>query len=121
MSDHIEEWEDEDELRASIIRRARGEGLASAYQSSLALCRDEKAPAQARSNAARTLMEIGKLELEDSDSKDVSELSPEEMQRALQKLTRDLRRRQGAFRDLDGLETEDADDDEAGEPGEIFN
>ena len=28
--DHIEEWEDEDELRASIIRRARGEGLEAA-------------------------------------------------------------------------------------------
>src|SRR3954451_18928159 len=109
MSDHIEEWEDEDELRASIIRRARGEGLASAYESSLALCRDDKAPAQARSNAARTLMEIGKLELEDTDSTEPSEATPEQLERARLKLFRQMERRQGPFRGLD----EDADDPDA--------
>jgi hypothetical protein len=70
-----------DELRESIIRRARTEGVAAAYEASLAICKDPAAPQQAKSNAARTLLQIGGLfeESKEPRRKELQEMTFDEL------------------------------------------
>ncbi|WAX96633.1 hypothetical protein N7E70_007160 [Aminobacter sp. NyZ550] len=61
MNDTIDdEFDDEeDRRRATVIRRARVEGVEVAYESALATCRDPLASAQAKASSQRTLLQIG--------------------------------------------------------------
>jgi hypothetical protein len=89
-----DDWDDEEVvLRASIIRRARTEGVAAAYEAALAICRDAKAPQQAKSNAARTLLQIGGLfeKPEDTSRKQLSEMTAEELDARRRQLQRERR------------------------------
>lgn len=79
---------DGDELRDEIIQLARTEGVLSAYLSAIRLCNDPKAPAQAQSNAQRTLLTIGGLmDHRDRPSaitdKEPGEMTGEELQAAV--------------------------------------
>ncbi|WP_256750507.1 hypothetical protein [Mesorhizobium sp. Mes31] len=94
MENDVEDGED-DRRRADIIRRARVEGIEVAYETALAVCRDEKAPAQAKASAQRTLMQIGGLldrtERQAEQEKPAHEMTPEELSRAVNRLTRSQR------------------------------
>jgi hypothetical protein len=94
MTDYGDDWDEDEKRRASIIRRARTEGIEAAYTASLEICRDPKAPQQAKSNASRTLLQIGGLfdKAETGQPKDPSEMTPEEHEVALQKAMRDVAR-----------------------------
>jgi hypothetical protein len=79
-------------LRAGIIRRARTEGVAAAYEAALEIVRDKSAPAVARASSQRTLLAVGGL-LDRQDrnaeaTKAVSEMSPEELAREVERLKR---------------------------------
>ncbi|MCI1002927.1 hypothetical protein HWD97_22930 [Ochrobactrum sp. C6C9] len=51
---------DDDLARRDLVRkRSQVEGVEIAYETALSVCRDPKSTSQARSNAARTLLEIG--------------------------------------------------------------
>ena len=85
-----EELEDE-ERRAAIIRRARTEGLEIAYEAALRICRDPKAPAQAQSNACRTLLQIaGAFEKPEGPlNKQPYDMTGEELAEAARKIVRE--------------------------------
>lgn len=94
MKEFGDEWDDEEAaLRASIVRRARTEGIAAAYEAALAICRDPKAPQQARSNAARTLLQIGGLfdKAEHTGRKQIHEMTAEELAAEGERLRRERR------------------------------
>lgn len=76
MNESFDDLAGDDETRAEIARRARSEGIKAAYESALAICQDKNAPAQAKSNASRTLLEIGGM-LNRADRKDESFSSKE--------------------------------------------
>jgi hypothetical protein len=104
MSREIEE----DEMRRiAIIRRARVEGIEVAYESALEVCRNKDAPAQAKSNASRTLLQIGGLfdradrQIDNLD-KDMHEMNAEELTAYRIKLERQNR-------SLGALSHDDAD------------
>lgn len=62
MNNHYEDLTGEEEARrAAVLRRARVEGIEAAFESALEICRDKKAASQAKSNAARILLEVGGL------------------------------------------------------------
>ncbi|TPM31457.1 hypothetical protein [Mesorhizobium sp. B2-3-4] len=87
-----DDFDDDERRRAAIIRRARVEGIEVAYETALAVCRDAKAPAQAKASAQRTLMQIGGL-LDRSDrqaeqDKSPAEMTSEELNRAVARLKR---------------------------------
>ncbi|MER9603406.1 hypothetical protein [Mesorhizobium sp. M0243] len=94
MDEDFEDGED-DRRRAEIIRRARVEGIEVAYETALAVCKDAKAPAQAKASAQRTLMQIGGLldrnERQAEQDKAPHEMSPEELARAVNRLKRSHR------------------------------
>jgi hypothetical protein len=93
MIEFGDEWDGEEaRLRASIIRRARTEGIAAAYEAALAICRDSKAPQQAKSNAARTLLQIGGLfERHEGGRKEPHEMTLEELEAERVRLRRQAR------------------------------
>jgi hypothetical protein len=51
----------DDDVRSSVLRRARTEGLAVAYETALELCREKSTPGQTRAVMTRTILEIGGL------------------------------------------------------------
>lgn len=70
MNEQNDNYQDDDlERRERVRRRTRVEGIEVAYETALAVCRDPKSTSQARSNAARTLLEIGGM-LNRSDRND---------------------------------------------------
>ena len=90
----------DEEIRAEIARRARTEGIIEAYRSAIAICRDPKAPAQAKSASQRTLLQIGGM-LDRGDRDEQRQKSFHEMSNA--ELTAELERfksrRENAQRD----------------------
>lgn len=98
MSDLDDEFDDDEQRRrAAIIRRARVEGIEAAFESALIVCRDLKAPAQARASAQRTLLQIGGM-LDRADrnatvAKDPAEMDGDELRQATEAA---LRKRQRA-------------------------
>ena len=97
MSELDDEFDDDEHRRrAAIIRRARVEGIEAAFESALLVCRDLKAPAQARASAQRTLLQIGGM-LDRADrnagvAKDPAEMDGAELEKATQELMRRQRR-----------------------------
>jgi hypothetical protein len=86
--------DDADELRNGIIRRARGEGLAAAFDTALDLCQDKQAPPSARAAALSGLLKIAELDRDsDDDRKEPYELDGEALRRRVKKIERGLRAR----------------------------
>jgi len=94
MTDYDDERDTDEDRRAAIVRRARTEGVEAAYESALAICQDPKAPAQAKSNAARTLLQIGGLfdKSESALPKEPGEMTGEELHAAARKAIRNIER-----------------------------
>jgi len=100
MSDNSYRYLDDldgDALRAEIIRLARTDGIREAFRSAISICRDSKAPAQARSNAQRTLLTIGGLldhrDRGDDAKKDPAEMDGVELQAEVERIMREGRER----------------------------
>ncbi|AZO36318.1 MAG: hypothetical protein EOS81_29685 [Mesorhizobium sp.] len=97
MSDQDDEFDDDEQRRrAAIIRRARVEGIEAAFESALIVCRDLKAPAQARASAQRTLLQIGGM-LDRADrnatvAKDPAEMNGDELLQATEAALRKRKR-----------------------------
>lgn len=92
-----EEFEADEALRADIVRRARTEGVKTAYESALAVCRDPNAPAAAKASSQRTLLMVGGL-LDRNDrnasvTKDPADMDGDELRQATEAA---LRKRQRA-------------------------
>jgi hypothetical protein len=86
--------DDEQRRRAAVIRRARVEGAEAAFESALTVCKDQKAPAQARASAQRTLLQIGGLLDRADRQSSVAEKSPAEMDGdELEKATQEMLRK----------------------------
>ena len=86
-----DEFEDaEDAIRADVLRRARSEGVKVAYETALAICKDPEAPAVAKASSQRTLLLVGgmldKTDRRAEQSKAPSEMAPEELSRAVNRL-----------------------------------
>ncbi|OPF96126.1 hypothetical protein I8G32_04699 [Rhodopseudomonas palustris] len=85
-SDEIEDL-DEIEARETLSRDLRTRGAMIAYRTALAICQDPKASAAAKASAVNSLLRAGGFFAplgEDSD-KQLHEMTPEEVQRALRK------------------------------------
>ena len=92
IDDDLGDEAEAEALRAGIIRRARTEGVAAAYEAALEIVRDKTAPAVARASSQRTLLAVGGL-LDRQDrnaeaSRAAGEMSPEEIARELRRLQR---------------------------------
>lgn len=98
MSDFDDDFDDDEQLRrAAIVRRAKTEGIEVAYESALRVCKDPKSPAQAQSNAARTLLQIGGLleradRVQQFETKNLAEMSGEELNQEIARATARLSR-----------------------------
>ncbi|RUV39982.1 MULTISPECIES: hypothetical protein [unclassified Mesorhizobium] len=91
-----DEFEADEAMRADIIRRARTEGVRTAYESALAVCRDPNAPAAAKASSQRTLLMVGGL-LDRNDrnagaAKPASEMDGNELQQAIERASRKRKR-----------------------------
>ncbi len=99
MNELKDDFQDDDLVRRERVRRrSRVEGIEVAYETALAVCRDPKSTSQARSNAARTLLEIGGM-LNRSDrndekpsGKELHEMTGEELATYKRQLETDRRR-----------------------------
>ncbi|MER9758474.1 hypothetical protein [Mesorhizobium sp. M0138] len=94
MNEVEDEFDDDEAVRAEIIRRARVEGVKVAYESALEICRDKTQTAVARASSQRTLLQIGGM-LDRADRNASVVKDPAEMDGTeLEKATQDLMRRQ---------------------------
>ncbi|WP_313606311.1 hypothetical protein [Rhizobium sp.] len=50
-----------EDIQRELLTRVRTEGILSAYEASLAICRDPKAPAPARATASATIFRVAGL------------------------------------------------------------
>ena len=100
-----DDLDDDEYRRTAIIRRARTEGIEVAYESALEICRDPKAPKQAKSMASRTLLQIGGLfeKYDGSFQKDASEMTAEEMSAVAAAAIRRLKMLTSRSEDGDGI------------------
>lgn len=75
-----------------MLERIQTEGVEAAYEASLAVCRDQKAPAPARATAAGTLFRVAGYFEKRDDRTDLQphEMSPEQLQAAIKKVRRKL-------------------------------
>lgn len=97
-----------------VMHRIRTEGIEAAFDALVGVCRDEKSAAPARSSAGAAIFRAAGLfdaNRDDGTGKAPSEMSPQELARALDKLKRDLADRE-AQRD------EQADDEPEGSGGQ---
>lgn len=92
--DYLDDLADDAVLRAEVVRIARTVGVREALRSALRIVRDPKAPAQAQSNAQRTLLTLGGLldhrDREAEVDKDPSEMDGAELQAAVRKAQRNI-------------------------------
>lgn len=91
MGDQFDPDIDED-LESALRRRVKTEGALAAYEAALSVCKDPKAPAQAKATAAATLFRVGGYfeKRDDPDDKDVADMSRVELDAHLVKLQRQL-------------------------------
>lgn len=109
--------ETEYDVLERVTYRIRTEGVEAAVEALIGVCRDEKAAAPAKSSAGTTLFRAAGFfdpNREDLTTKAPSEMTPEELARALDKLKRQL------AEPAHSAEGEEGDDAE-GEPGEGDN
>lgn len=80
-----------EQAQADLLHRIRTEGIFAAYEASLAICRDKNAPAPARATASGTLFRVAGFfnkENTDAGDKQPHEMTPEELNREIQKIER---------------------------------
>lgn len=99
MNELRDDFQDDDLVRRERVRRrSRVEGIEVAYETALSICRDAKATSQAKSNAVRTLMEIGGMlnradrNDEKPSGKELHEMTGEELAAYKRQLETDRRR-----------------------------
>jgi hypothetical protein len=91
--------EGDDAGRDYVLRHARSHGVKVAYEAALALARDPKSPAQARSNAIRLIFLAGGIRdrIEDEPAgKPLCEMSAAEIEAELARLRRQARKAERA-------------------------
>ncbi|QWW67970.1 hypothetical protein [Rhizobium sp. WYJ-E13] len=87
--------EDAEEAQRELLHRIQTEGVRVAYETALAVCRDPKAPAPAKSTASATLFRVaGYFDRKDqSPHKEPHEMSPEELRSEIKRLSQLHKRR----------------------------
>ncbi|WP_417578597.1 hypothetical protein [Pelagibacterium sp.] len=83
------------QVEAELLERVRTEGVLVAYETCLAICRDQTAPANAKAAASGWIFRVGgylSKESTTSRSKEPHEMSPDEMAQEIERL--DARARQ---------------------------
>ncbi|WP_367714578.1 HGGxSTG domain-containing protein [Nitratireductor sp. GISD-1A_MAKvit] len=97
--------EDVGAVEEALLRRVRTEGVEAAYSAALSICRDKTAPAPAKATAATTLFRVaGYFEKRDSGhTKDLHEMTPEEVSRELRRLESMARGESGGGKDHGGV------------------
>ncbi len=90
MPDRSEDYRDDDEVQADLAHRIRTEGGLVAYETCLAACRAETASWNARTHAARSILDAGgyfkAAAQEDPTEKDPSTMTAAEIADALARL-----------------------------------
>ncbi|MGB3045014.1 MAG: hypothetical protein WBB98_17715 [Xanthobacteraceae bacterium] len=88
---------DDEDARDGLSRKLRTEGARIAYDTAVSICRDPKATSAAKASAVNSLFRAGgffsNYDL-GSGEKDLSEMSPEEVNEALRKTQAALARRE---------------------------
>jgi hypothetical protein len=95
MSDFDDE--NESSIRDVLTRRMRAEGAVVAFETALAICKDPKASAAAKASAVNSLLRAGGFFNNfgaDDGGKDLSQMTPDEVDAALRKATAALARRE---------------------------
>lgn len=106
MSDLEDEFDDDEAVRAEIIRRARVEGIKVAYESALEICRDKTQTAVARASSQRTLLQIGgmldRADRNASVAKDPADMDGDELRQATEAALRKRQRAANAAKSTGG-------------------
>lgn len=79
-----------DARRRDLLARVRTEGAEAAYETALAICRDDKAPAPARATASATIFRVGGYfdrNNSDASEKEPYEMTAEELAQAIERLS----------------------------------
>lgn len=79
-----------DARRRDLLARVRTEGAEAAYETALAICRDDKAPAPARATASATIFRVGGYfdrANSDASDKEPHEMTAEELAREIERLS----------------------------------
>ena len=99
MNTEYDNFQDEDIVRRELVRKlCRTEGVEIAYQTAVAVCLDPKSTPQAKSNASRTLLEMGGMlnradrNDEKPSGKELHEMTGEELATYKRQLEADRRR-----------------------------
>ncbi|WP_228866246.1 hypothetical protein [Roseibium aggregatum] len=82
-----------EEAQAELLHRVHTEGVLAAYEASLAICRDPKAPAPARATASSTLFRVaGYFNKENAggSEKEPHEMSADELAQAVRKISAEM-------------------------------
>ncbi len=76
------------EVQRALLHRIQTEGVQTAYEAALAVCRNPNAPAPAKATAAATLFRVaGYFDRKDqSNRNEPHEMSPEELQSEIKRL-----------------------------------
>lgn len=75
-------------IQRELLERIQTEGVRAAYEASLAVARDPKAPAPARATASATLFRVaGYFAVKERDEKEPHEMTAEELSAAIAELT----------------------------------
>ncbi len=77
-------------VQRELLQRIRTEGVQAAYEASLAVCNDPKAPAPARATASATLFRVAGFfdKQERAPEKAPHEMTPEELAAEIEQLSR---------------------------------
>lgn len=103
------------------MHRIRTEGVEAAFDALVGVCRDEKSAAPARSSAGTAIFRAAGLfdaNRDDGTGKRPSEMTPQELARALDKLKRDLADRE-AQKAIEGAD--DEPEGAGGQNGALFD
>jgi hypothetical protein len=95
--DDEHEGPDESGIHDALTRRMRTEGARVAFETALAICKDPKASAAAKASAVNSLLRAGGFFNSfgaDDGGKDLSQMTPDEIDAALRKTTAALARRE---------------------------
>lgn len=79
-----------DDVQRDLLTRIRTEGVRAAYEASLAVCSDAKAPAPARATASATLFRVAGYfdKQERGNAKEPHEMTSEELNAEIARITR---------------------------------
>ncbi len=95
MSTELNSLESDGDAERALLRRIRSEGVLAAYEASLAVCQDPKAPSPARATASATLFRVAGYfdRKERGDDVPPSEMTSQEIEKAIQLAKRRLQQK----------------------------